>query len=803
VNHRTVVIASRRSAHGIRAPAASERDKLKNPAAGIERLLQAFAVLQEALPFEQQLAHVLDTAREGVGLDGLVVWAAAPEGDRLLHVAGSGVSEEDRLSLGERMEIPLTMAGAMAKVYRGKIPLVVDKAHPLPPKLRLKQPYSNIKALRTKSFVVVPIIACGRALGLLVGDNKYRRMPLPVHRFHLLPFFALHLATTVEKAQLLTEREAHKRELTESLEQQTATSEILRVISQSQRDVQPVFEAIAANARKLCEGTRAAVYTYDGELIKYAAGDTPSSGVLEAIQQTFPIPPGRGGATARAILTRAVAYVPDVSEDPEYELQKLAQSIGFRSALAVPMLREGSPMGVITVTGAEPAMFTDHQIAMLQTFADQAVIAIENARLFNEVQERTAELGRSVEELKALGEVGSALSSTLDVDTVLTTILTRANQLAGTQAGQIFDYDEASQELSPRAAFGYTEDIAEALRRNPIKKGEGVNGRAIALQQPVQIPDIAVEGAYDARLRSLIMQGGFRALLAVPLIREDQVLGTLAIARTQPGEFPQSVVDLMTTFASQSALAMQNASLFHQLQVASKHKSQFLANMSHELRTPLNAILGYTELIVDQIYGEVPEKIGEVLDRVQKSGRHLLGLINDVLDLSKIEAGQLTLNAGDYAFSDVVQTVFSSVGSLAAEKRLRLTADVAPDLPVARGDERRITQVLLNLVGNAIKFTEKGEVAVRVRACDGALLVTVADTGPGIKKEDQEKIFEEFQQSDAAVSKSKSGTGLGLAIAKRIVELHGGRIWVESVLDQGSTFFVSLPIRAQRREVAA
>jgi signal transduction histidine kinase len=299
------------------------------------------------------------------------------------------------------------------------------------------------------------------------------------------------------------------------------------------------------------------------------------------------------------------------------------------------------------------------------------------------------------------------------------------------------------------------------------------------------------------------MQGGFRALLAVPLIREDQVLGTLAIARTQPGEFPQSVVDLMTTFASQSALAMQNASLFRQLQVASKHKSQFLANMSHELRTPLNAILGYTELIVDQIYGEVPEKIGEVLDRVQKSGRHLLGLINDVLDLSKIEAGQLTLNAGDYEFSDVVQTVFSSVGSLAAEKRLRLTADVAPDLPVARGDERRITQVLLNLVGNAIKFTEKGEVAVRVRACDGALLVTVADTGPGIKKEDQEKIFEEFQQSDAAVSKSKSGTGLGLAIAKRIVELHGGRIWVESVLDQGSTFFVSLPIRAQRREVAA
>ena len=413
---------------------------------------------------------------------------------------------------------------------------------------------------------------------------------------------------------------------------------------------------------------------------------------------------------------------------------------------------------------------------------------------------RTGELSRSVEELKALGEVGSAVSSTLDVDTVLATILTHANKLAGTQAGQIFDYDEATEELHPRATVGYTGDSAEALRLNPIRKGEGVTGRAVAKRQSVQVPDIAVEGVYDSRLRDLIGASGLRALLAVPLIREDQVLGALTIARTQPGEFPRRVIDLMTTFASQSALAMQNARLFHQLEIASKHKSQFLANMSHELRTPLNAILGYTELIVDQIYGEVPEKIKEVLDRVQKSGKHLLGLINDVLDLSKIEAGQLTLSLSDYAFSDVVQAVVSAVGSLAAEKQLRLTVDVAPELPVGQGDERRITQVLLNLVGNAIKFTERGEVTIRVVASGGTFLAAVADTGPGIKKEDQEKIFEEFQQSDTAVAKSKSGTGLGLAIAKRIVELHGGRIWVESVLGKGSTFFVSVPINAERKE---
>ncbi len=428
------------------------------------------------------------------------------------------------------------------------------------------------------------------------------------------------------------------------------------------------------------------------------------------------------------------------------------------------------------------------------------------ANLEQKVEARTRELTEALEQLKALGEVSQAVSSTLNLETVLATSVARAVQLSGTTGGVVYEYDEATQEFRMRVTHRMGDELVEAIRATPIRLGEGAVGRAAATRAPVQVRDILDEREYGAtRLRPILTRMGYRSLLAVPLLREERIVGGLVVLRREPGAFSADVVNLLQTFATHSVLAIENARLFReieekgrQLETASKHKSQFLANMSHELRTPLNAILGYTELILDNIYGDVSEKVRDVLTRLEKSGRHLLGLINDVLDLSKIEAGQLVLSLGDYSMKEVVQTVFTGVESLAAEKRLALKVTLPPDLPLGHGDERRITQVLLNLVGNAIKFTEVGEVRVEVSATDGAFRVAVSDTGPGIAPADQQKIFEEFQQADSSSTRKKGGTGLGLSIAKRIVEMHGGRIWVESSLGKGSTFWFTLPVRVER-----
>jgi signal transduction histidine kinase len=422
------------------------------------------------------------------------------------------------------------------------------------------------------------------------------------------------------------------------------------------------------------------------------------------------------------------------------------------------------------------------------------------------VETRTRELARSVEELKALGQVSQAVSSTLNLEEVLTTIVVQAVKLSGTDGGGVYEYDEATQDFSLRVTHHMDAELIEAIQAVPIHLGEGAIGQGAVSRAPVQVPDIMDESEYSAtRLRLILSKLGYRSLLAVPLLREERIVGGLVVWRREPGKFAAEVVNLLETFATQSVMAIENARLFREIEEkgreieeANCHKSQFLANMSHELRTPLNAILGYTEMIADNIYGEVPEKIRDVLVRVQKSGRHLLDLINDVLDLSKIEAGRLTLSLNEYSMKEVIQAACTAVEPMVVEKKLALEVTLAPDLPIARGDERRITQVILNLVGNAIKFTEEGKIRVQVTASDGTFRVSVSDTGPGISEPDQQKIFKEFAQGDSSSTRKKGGTGLGLTIAKRIIEMHGGRIWVESSLGKGSTFCFTLPTRIDR-----
>ncbi len=430
------------------------------------------------------------------------------------------------------------------------------------------------------------------------------------------------------------------------------------------------------------------------------------------------------------------------------------------------------------------------------------MIAIENARLIDELRARTAELGRSVDELRLLSEVGQAVSSTLDLRAVLSTILTRSVGLTGADAGAVFRYSRAERSFRLVEAFGWDEALLGSVGELHVPEAETAMGEAAARRVPIQLADLADRPS--AALRDASLAAGFRGVLIVPLVGPERILGAMVLQRRAAGEFPAETVRLMQTLASQSVLAIQNARLFREiaekseeLALASEHKSQFLANMSHELRTPLNAILGYAELLVDGIYGALPERAQGVLERVQNNGRHLLALINDVLDLARIEAGQLTLTLEDYSLPELVRGVVVATEPLAAAKGLHFAALLQDNLPLAHGDARRVSQVLLNLVGNAIKFTDTGEVEIRASAERGQFVLSVRDTGPGIADADQDRIFGEFQQIDNTNTRRKGGTGLGLAISKRMVEMQGGMISVDSVLGEGSTFRVVLPVRVE------
>jgi signal transduction histidine kinase len=404
-----------------------------------------------------------------------------------------------------------------------------------------------------------------------------------------------------------------------------------------------------------------------------------------------------------------------------------------------------------------------------------------------------------VDELKALAQISQTVSSTLELEAVLASIVAHAVALSASDAGTIYEYEEAAEEFHVRVAHRTSDEIMAALRTAPLKLGEGAMGRAGAARDVVQVADLVSDRAHERRVGDLLVREGFRALLAVPLLREDRIVGGLVVRRRAAGEFSAQTIALLKTFAAQSALAIQNARLFREiadksreLEVASRHKSQFLANMSHELRTPLNAIIGVTEMLLEDAHADRPGDV-EPLERVLRAGRHLLNLINDILDLSKVEAGRMELDLSAVDLRATIDVAVTLVRERAARRRITLEHLVDDRLGEVRADERKIRQVLLNLLSNAVKFTpDGGRIDVRASLGEGVVEVAVTDTGIGIAADDQEAIFDEFHQVGPADQKA-GGTGLGLALCRRFVELHGGRIWVKSTVGAGSTFTFTLP----------
>ncbi len=652
-----------------------------------------------------------------------------------------------------------------------------------------------------RSTLSVPLLQERRAIGA-IGVGRPEPGPFSDRQVAMLETFATQATIAIENVRLFNELAARNRDVTEALEQQTATSEILRAISGSPTDVEPVFDTIAARAAKLCDAEVGVVSRLDGESIEVAALYGVTAEGVEAIGRAFPMRLSANTVTARTVRARGVVHVADIMDDPTYETKEAARAGHFRACLGVPMLAEGQVIGVVFVSRALPGLFSERQVELLQTFAAQAVIAVRNVQLFRQLQARTQQLTRSVAELEALGDVGQAVSSTLDLETVLKTIVTRAVQLTGMDGGSIYEYDEAREEFHLQTADRVPDALLEVLREAPMRKGEGAIGRLAVTRAPVELPDIADAAAYQSHVRDLLLRLGWRSLLAVPLLREDHLLGGLVVNRNRPGSFEPAVIALLQTFASQSSLAIQNARLFREieqksreLEAASRHKSEFLANMSHELRTPLNAIIGFSEVLAERMFGEINDKQAEYLGDILESGKHLLSLINDILDLSKIEAGRMELQPSEFDLPAALENTLVLVRERAQRRGIALGREFDRRLGLIYADERKVKQVLLNLLSNAIKFTpEGGRIDVHATLDDDTAKVSVTDTGVGIAPEDVATVFEEFRQVGTAARKIE-GTGLGLAISRKFIELHGGTISVQSRIGEGSTFIVTLPVR--------
>jgi signal transduction histidine kinase len=629
--------------------------------------------------------------------------------------------------------------------------------------------------------------------------------PFTDKQIELVETFADQAVIAIENVRLFDEVQARTRELSESLEQQTATSEVLGVISSSPGELEPVFNKILQNALQICEATFGVLFRFNNDFLEAAAmlGVPPA---LAELLQSGPFIADQGSGLGRVVRTKQVVHILDARAEHEVWVERdpyfvtATELSGARTLLIVPMLNDGKLVGAIAIYRQEVRPFSEKQIELVTNFAAQAVIAIENARLLRELRQRTDDLSESLQQQTATADVLKVISRTaFELQPIFETLVENAVRLCEAERAFLFRFD--GNLLRSAASYNVSPELREFVGKNPIAPGRhSISARAALERRTVHVPDIQDDPDYAYAVRD---ERPIRTTLAVPMLKGDDLVGTITIYRLELKPFTDKQIALVETFADQAVIAIENVRLFNeiqdknrQLQLASEHKSQFLASMSHELRTPLNAIIGLTEMMVTNAARFGTEKTLEPLRRVNAAGNHLLSLINEILDLSKIEAGKLELIAESVNLARLIDEVIGTAGQLAEKNKNRLVVEAQENLGALTADPMRLKQILLNLLSNACKFTKEGEVALRVRkVADGRdwIELAVVDSGIGMTAAQQAQLFQDFTQADSLTARRYGGTGLGLAISRKLARMMGGDVTVASEAGKGSVFTVRLP----------